>query len=144
MRVSRSAHAQSCGCKMADVLEAFENVICFRIRHGNTHEEVSRYLRNMFISVHSLSTRSVRRLFWSQSIHYKSNSSDSSLDEIVLLCVSRVSRIYSRRSLHGLLRSEGGCVSRQRLGRYLSHTFPLVTSHRSHNNESSTLLCTFL
>ena len=135
---------QSCGCKMADVLEAFEDVICFYFCRGDTHEEVSRYLKNMFISVRSLSARSVRRFCWSQSIHYISNYSDRSLDEIVCLCVSRISHIYSRRSLHGLLRSEGVYVSQQRLGRSLSHIFPLVTSHQSHDNESSSLLCTFL
>lgn len=118
---------------MADILDAFEDVIRSRVRRGDTHEEVSRYLRALFTDTRGLSARSVRRFCSLRRIHYGSNIGERELDEVVRRIVSRVGHTYGRRSFHGLLCAEGIHVGQQRLGMSLSRTFPFAFSQRSNS-----------
>ena len=122
---------------MADVLAANEDEIRRRILRGNTYKQVSQYLHSASNSIRGLSARSVRRFCRSRGIRYRCNLSDGELDSVVQRFVSRVGHMYGRRSLHGLLRSQGIHVSQDRVGRFLSCTYHLAHSCRSHTLQRS-------
>lgn len=104
------------------------------VRDGLTHGQISRYLRAVTRTVRGLSSRNVRRFCLSRGIHYRSRLTASSLDRIVHSRVSQVGHSYGRRTLHGLLRSEGLHVSQQRIGDSLRHLFP-----QAHHQRASTM-----
>ena len=122
-----------CACTAPKWLAAFEEEIHRRVLPGDAYGHVSQYIRLASNSTRGLSARSVQTFCWSRGIHYRSNLSEGELDAVVHHFVSRVGHTYGRRSLHGLLRSEGVHVSKERLGRALSRTYPLAFSHRSHS-----------
>ena len=96
---------------MTDILDGQEREISQRVLRGDTLESVSHCSE--------------------RGIHYGSNLSDHELDNVVCRCVSSVGHSYGRRSLQGLLRSEGIHVSQRRLGASLRRTFPIAHSQRS-------------
>lgn len=119
--------------EMADLLEALEGEIRWRIAHlGETFQTVSEYLQSIFPGVRGISTRSIRRFCHSRDIHYRSRLSTVELERLVQHTVTRVGHSYGRRSLHGLLRSQGIHVSQSRIGAALRNTFPLQHSVRRH------------
>lgn len=98
---------------------------------AGTLESVSLHLQTLFPNVRGLSVRSVRRFCSERGIHYRSGFSDDELDAVVRRRVTFVGHSYGRRSLQGLLRAEGICVSQLRLGASLRRTFPFAQSQRS-------------
>lgn len=114
----------------AALLDSLEDEIRQRVCRGDTLQSVSQYLQRCFPSVIGLSTRSVRRFCRERNIRYRSNLSDEEVDRLVSRCVFSIGHTYGRRSLHGLLRSEGVHVSQRRLGRSLQRTFPAAHSRR--------------
>ena len=118
--------------EMADLLEALEGEIRWRIAHlGETFQTVSEYLQGIFPGVRGISTRSIRRFCHSRDIHYRSRLSTVELESwLVQHTVTRVGHSYGRRSLHGLLRSQGIHVSQSRIGAALRNAFPLQHSVR--------------
>ena len=114
------------------VLAGSEEEIRWRVVHrGDSLRSVSCHLQGLFSGVRGLSVRSVRIFCSSRGIHYRSNIGDRELDELVCLRVRNVGHSYGRRSLRGLLRAEGICVSQLRLGRSFRRTFPLAHSVRT-------------
>ena len=112
-------------------MELYEDEIRRMVGCGWTHEEISQYLVAEMPFFRGLSSRSVRRFCLSRGIHYRSRLNASSLDRIVHLRVSQVGHSYGRRTLHGLLRSEGLHVSQRRIRSSLRRMFPLAQSQRA-------------
>ena len=101
------------------------------VREGRTYQEISRYLNTLMPATRGLSSRSVRRFCHSRGIHYRSYLSESSLDRIIHSRVSQVGHSYGRRTLQGLLRSEGLRVSQRRIGSSLRRIFPRAHAQRT-------------
>lgn len=101
------------------------------VRDGRTHEEISQYLQQAMPRVGGLSSRSVRCFCSSRSIHYRSRLDTPNLDRVIRSRVSQVGHSYGRRTLHGLLRSEGICVSQRRVGDSLGRVFPQARHQRA-------------
>ena len=102
------------------------------VRAGHTHRQISQYLQAAMPGVRGLSSRSVRRFCFRRGIHYRSRLSTASLDRLVHSRVSQVGHSYGRRTLHGLLRSEGVHVSQQRISNSLHRLFPQAHHQRTH------------
>ena len=116
---------------MGDILEAYEGEILLRVTHrGETLESVSQYLRGLFPTRRGLSAISLRRYCRSRGIHYRTNLSSVDLDRVIHSAVAWVGHSYGRRTLHGLLRSNGIHVSQSRIGESLRRVFPLAHSVR--------------
>ena len=112
-------------------MENFESEIDGMVRVGFTHEEISQYLRIILPSQRGLSARSVRRFCAAIGIRFRSLLDTASLDCLIQSRVSLVGHSYGRRTLHGLLRSEGINVSQRRIGSSLQHVFPHAHTQRA-------------
>ena len=78
-------------------------------------------------------SRSVRRFCALRGIWYRSGLTNAELDHIVSSRVRTVGHSYGRRSMQGLLRSQGIHVSQARIGSALRRTFSLAHSQRVTN-----------
>ena len=114
----------------ARLFAAYESEIRGRVDRGETLETVSQYLQSLFPGARGISARSLQRFCHSRDIHYRSNLSTVELDRLVQYAVTRVGHSYGRRSLHGLLHSQGIHVSQSRIGASLRRVFPLAHSVR--------------
>lgn len=114
--------------------DSFEQEIRRRVSQGQTHEEISQFLRSVMPSCHrSLSPRNVRRFCTQRGIHYRSGLTDFQLDNVVSSTVYRIGHSYGRRAMQGLLRSRGIFVSQRRLGLSLRRIFPMAHAQRTAN-----------
>ena len=76
------------------------------VEDGYTHEQISECLQQQNYGARGFSARSVR--FCSEhNIHYRSNLSVQELDRVVHSGVIAVGHSYGRRTMHGLLASNG-------------------------------------
>ena len=111
-------------------MELLEDEIRQRVEEGQTHNQISQFLQTVLPSQRGLSSRSVRRFCAERGIRYRSGLSDTQLDHIVSSRVSRVGHSYGRRSMQGLLRSDGINVSQGRIGLALRRNFPSAHAQR--------------
>ena len=113
-------------------MDLLESEIRQRVEDGQTHERISRFLRTVLPSQRGLSSRSVRRFCSLRGIRYRSGLTNAELDHIVSSRVRTVGHSYGRRSMQGLLRSQGMRVSQARIGSAL-RTFPFAHAQRVAN-----------
>ena len=113
-------------------MDLLESEIRQRVADGQTHEQISSFLRAVFSSQRGLSSRSVRRFCAMSGIRYRSGLTNAELDNVVSSQVHTVGHSYDRRSMQGLLRSQGIRVS-QRIGSALRRTFHQAHSQRLTN-----------
>ena len=79
------------------------------------------------------SARSVRRFCSTNGIHRSSRLSTNEVDNVIEQCVARVGPSYGRRTLTGLLRSEGITVGEQRVRESMRRVTPVYIEHRHRN-----------
>ena len=120
-------------------LRAYVGEISLRVAAGETHDTISISLQGRNPHRHGFSCRSLRRLCSSEDIHFRSGLSDLRLDQMVSGLVQAVGHSYGRRTIHGLLSSQGIHVSQRRLSRSMSRVAPgpqLIRMHtaRRHLN----------
>lgn len=63
-------------------MDQYEGEIARMVWNGRTHEEISQYLREAMPSVGGLSSRSVRRFYFSRRIHYRSQLDDRHINPV--------------------------------------------------------------
>jgi hypothetical protein len=112
-------------------MEYYERQIVWMVENGYTHREVSQYLQQILPFERGLSARSVRRFCAARGVSYRSQVDTPTLDRLIYECVLNVGHTYGRRTLHGLLRSEGINVSQRRIGSSLRTVFPEAHANRS-------------
>ena len=113
-------------------MDLLESEIRQIVEDGESHEQISRFLRTVLPSQRGLSSRSVRRFCSLRGIRYRRGLTSAELDHIVSSRVRTVGLSYGRRSMQGLLRSQGMRVSQARIGSAL-RTFPLAHAQRVTN-----------
>lgn len=106
--------------------------IALWVASGATHEAISMNLLLRHPHEPGYSARSVRRYCSSEGIHYRSRLTDPQLDRLVSAQIQAVGHSYGRRTLHGLLSSQGLHVSQRRLGSCMSRVAPIPQRHRTH------------
>ena len=116
---------------MASVMNDYEEEIAERVERGETYENISRFLQHVLPHSRGLSPRSVRRFCSERGIRFRSGLNDSELDEVVSARVRAVGDSYGRRTLHGLLHSEGIHVSQRRIAASLRRTHPHELASRT-------------
>ena len=140
------------------VFESYENLLCELVqRYSWSHKKISVCLQENNPGVRGLSERSVRRFCSSNNIHRTSRVDDPTLDEavsnatdmVLVLCMfysscdqhgyiatitnnflSQVGPVYGRKTMTGLLLSQGLKVSQTRVGAALRRTNPLYHFQR--------------
>ena len=110
-----------------------EPLIRDRVRRGYSHHAIAQELQHQCPSVSGLSTRSVRRFCSTNGIHRSSRLSANEVDHVVEQYVARVGPSYGRRTLTGLLRSEGITVGEQRVRESMRRVTPVYIEHRHRN-----------
>ena len=105
-------------------LSAYDCEIRLRIGAGETHNEISVSLQRRNPLQRGFSTRSVRRFCCDEGIHYRSGLGERQLDCVVALQVQAVGHSYGRRTMQGLLNSQGTHVSQRRIGNSLRSVAP--------------------
>ena len=85
------------------------------VEAGYTHGDVSNFLMSgLPLETRGLSVRSVRRFCTFRGTRYRNDLSDTDLLEVVHACVLAVGHSYGRRTLQGLLMSEGIFASQRK------------------------------
>ena len=74
---------------------------------GRTHQEVSEELQMLYPGMKGLSSRSVRRFCAKHDIHHTSRLEAQQLVRVVATGVCRVGPTYGRKTMKGLLASQG-------------------------------------
>ncbi len=95
--------------------------------------DISNHLRLVTGLDRGLSPRSVGRFCTRRNIHCRSGFSTPLLDQVVYDLVTRVGHAYGRRTMHGLLNSQGVRVSQRRLAASMYRVAPLQYASRRHN-----------
>ena len=88
-------------------MEAYIAEIRSIVEDGYTHEQISELLQQQSYGERGFSARRVRRFCSEHDIHYRSNLSDQELDRVIHNGVITVGHSYGRRTMHGLLASNG-------------------------------------
>ena len=112
-------------------LDLYEGVIRRLVAQGVTYCEILGYLERLNgASTRGLSVRSILRICSRRHIRttYHGGISNSVLYQIVLRGHS-----YGRRTMHGLLVSEGMSVSQAQVGASLRRVAPIQSASRQHN-----------
>ena len=109
-----------------------EPLIRDRVRRGYSHQAIAQELQQQCPSIRGLSTRSVRRFCSTNEIHHSSRLSANEVDNVVEQYVARVGPSYGRRTLTGLLRSEGITVG-ERVRESMRRITPVYIEHRRRN-----------
>lgn len=99
---------------------------------GATYESISMNLRRRNPQQSGYSARSVRRYCADDGVHYRSGLTDSQLDRVVSALIQTVGHSYGRRTLHGLLSSQGLHVSQPRISRCMTRVAPAPQRHRAY------------
>ena len=118
-----------CGERMAS-LDFADAYIRDRVLHNCTYTAIAVELQQRYPAVRGLSARSVRRYCNSNGISRSSRLSSSEVDDAVERAVSLVGPSYGRRTLTGLLRSEGVIVGEQRVRSAMRRVTPAYIEHR--------------
>ena len=113
-------------------LDTHERNIRLFVSEGRSYEEISYYLSRLTGQSQGLSPRTIRRFCASRGIGYRGGIDDARLDGIVRTLVYRVGHSYGRRTMNGLLRSEGVLVSQSRLAASLERVSPIQYAARRH------------
>ena len=104
-----------------------------RVNNGFTHQSIALELQQHYPSLRGLSARSVRRFCYNNQIHRSSRLSTNEVDDVVEWYVGRVGPSYGRRTLTGLLRSDGIIVGEQRVRGAMRRVTPAYIEHRRRN-----------
>ena len=88
-------------------MEVYIAEIRSMVEDGYTHEQISEFLQQQSYGVRGFSARSVRRFCSEHSIHYHNNLPVQELDRVIHNGVFTVGHSYGRRTMHGLLASNG-------------------------------------
>jgi hypothetical protein len=106
-------------------LEHLETFVRDKIENQRwTHEELSESLRASYPGVKGFSVRSIERFCSDKDIHKTSRLSTEDLDGAVTGAVAQVGPTYGRKTMKGLLASQGVHVSEVRVGESLCRTCP--------------------
>ena len=100
------------------------------IRSSASYSAISVDLQQAFPSDRGFSARSVRRFCNDNGISRSSRLTSSEVDQAVERAVSFVGPCYGRRTLTGLLRSEGMVVGEQRVRESTRRVTPAYMEHR--------------
>lgn len=111
-------------------LEFADAFIRARILSNGTYNEIAMELQQRYPSARGLSARSVRRYCNDNGICRSSRLSLSEVDDAVETAVSLVGPSYGRRTLTGLLRSEGVIVGEQRIRSSMRRITPVYYERR--------------
>ena len=106
-------------------LESFESTVRHLFSQGWTYERISAYSQQLTGRSRGLSCRSVRRFCRARGMLMHSTLGNVELDECVRSYVLRVGHAYGRRTMQGLLRSNGIEVSQARLSTSLRRVAPV-------------------
>ena len=104
-----------------------------RVNNGYTHQSIALELQQHYPSLRGLSTRSVRRFCCRNRIHHSSRLSTTEVDDVVERYVGQAGPSYGRRTLTGLLRSDGIIVGEQRVRGAMRRVTPVYIEHRRRN-----------
>ena len=114
-----------------------DSMIRQRVSTGSSHSEIATELQQAAAmsgqASRGLSTRSIRRYCELNGIHRSSRLSNGELDDVVEEAVSRDGPSYGRRTMRGLLRSEGIFVGEQRVREAMQRTAPVYMERRRVN-----------
>jgi len=100
------------------------------VERGETHDQISHHLKQIYPNRRGISARSVRRFCSQRDIRQRNEMNDDELDRVIESRVSAVGHTYGRRTMHGLLRAEGLSVCQRRVGESLQRTNPFQHSLR--------------
>ena len=113
-------------------LHTYETTIRYMISEGWSYDEISEHLTGLAGQSHGFSPRTVRRFCASRGIRCRSGIDEAHLDRIVRTLVTRVGHAYGRRTMHGLVHSQGVQVSQSRLAASLERVAPIQYAARRH------------
>lgn len=113
-------------------LDAYEGVIRGLVLRGWSYRDISSHLRQITGQDRRLSPRSVGQFCTSRNIHNRSGLNNLCLDRVVCDFVAWVGHAYGRRTMHGLLHSQGLRVSQRRLAASMQRVAPLQYAARHH------------
>lgn len=115
-------------------LYAHEDSICGMISEGYTYQQISDCLTELTGEPLGLSPRSLRRFCRLMDIGPRSGSlDDASLYRALSSAIARVGHSYGRRTMHGLLASQGIHVSQSRVAAVMEQIAPIQYLSRRHN-----------
>lgn len=100
------------------------------LSNNSTYIAIAMELQQRYPSVRGLSARSVRRYCNDHQMSRSSRLTSSEVDDVVERAVSSVGPSYGRRTLTGLLRSEGVVVGEQRVRLAMRRVTPLYVERR--------------
>ena len=93
-----------------------EDVIETLISEGWTYKQISEYLSDLNGDSRGLSARTVRRYCADWGMGHRRNCIDRpELERVLVVAIGRVGHVYGRRTMHGLLASQGLAVSQARV-----------------------------
>ena len=106
-------------------LEAFESTVRSLFSQGWTYERISTYIQQLTGVTRGFSCRSVRRFCQARGLLRRHTLGENALDQCVRMYVLRVGHAYGRRTMQGLLRSNGIEVSQRRIAAALRRVAPV-------------------
>lgn len=111
------------------VLAPHEGVIARLLQDGRSYEDISHILCSLTgQDSRGFSPRSIRRFCSSRELRRRGELDDVSLDNVVSSLVRSVGHAYGRRTMHGLLSSQGYRVSQSRVAASLQRIAPVQYS----------------
>ena len=114
-------------------LQVYEGVIVQLISEGWSYDEVSEYRKTMVGDTRGMSSRTLRRYCAQRGIRRRGTVDQDQLDRIVRFFVTNVGHSYGRRTMHGLLSSQGIRVNQTRLAASLQRVAPVQYAARRHD-----------
>lgn len=116
-----------------------EDIIRDLISQGWTYDQISDHLSSLTGESRGLSARSLRRYCADRCIGRRSMCIDDvELERVLLVAIARVGHSYGRRSMQGLLASEGVQVSQSRLSSIMERIAPI--QHAARQQDAHRLL----
>lgn len=101
-----------------------------QIQNNCTYSAIAAQLQQRYPTARGLSARSVRRYCNDNNISRSSRLNSSEVDDAVERAVSAVGPSYGRRTLTGLLRSEGIIIGEQRVRSSMRRITPIYLERR--------------
>ncbi|XP_019859201.1 PREDICTED: uncharacterized protein LOC109587405 isoform X2 [Amphimedon queenslandica] len=90
-----------------------------------THLQLSCHLQSLYPGVRGFSVRSIQRFCASKDIHRTSQLDTNEVEQAVTEAVTKVGPTYGRKTMKGLLASEGKVIGEERVGRALRQVNPV-------------------